>query len=74
MVSFEVDQKFVDTFRKNTDSTQAPHVGSDMHRVQSLLVDSDIENFRQLVCAGVKNIVLKIVLRDDCTVVPQCFR
>ncbi len=55
---------------KNADSTQTPHIGFDMHRVDALLIDINVESLRQRGCTGIENVVFKIVLRNDVSIIP----
>ena len=43
----------MDAFRKDADSTQTTHIGFDMDRINTLFIDINVENLRQLVCGGV---------------------
>jgi hypothetical protein len=67
---FQIYQKLVNALGKDGDSTQPPHIGFDMHRVDPLFVDFNVENLRQPVCAGLENIVLKIVFRNNLSIIP----
>lgn len=60
----------MDAFRKDADSTQTSHIGFDMDRVDPLFIDINVENLGQLVCAGLENVVFKIVLRNDVSIIP----
>jgi len=41
-----------------------------MDRVDPLFIDINVENLGQLVCAGLENVVFKIVLRNDVSIIP----
>ena len=60
----------MNSFCKDADSTQAPHVGFDVDRINPLFVDIHFENLGQLVGAGIENVFLKIVLGNNASIIP----
>jgi hypothetical protein len=48
MTAFQIDREFVNTFRKNADASQPPHIGFDMNRIDALFVRIEVENICQL--------------------------
>ena len=60
----------MNALRKYADAAQTPHIGFDMHRVDALLIDINVEGLRQRACAGSENVMLKIVLRNDVSIIP----
>jgi hypothetical protein len=41
-----------------------------MHRVDALLIDINVESLRQRGGTGIENVVFKIVLRNDVSIIP----
>jgi hypothetical protein len=74
MLPLQIHQKFVDGFGKDADSTQPPHVGFYMYRVEPLFVHIDLENLCQFFSAGAEYFVYKTIADNDIAVAPQCFR
>ena len=48
----------MNALRKDADAAQTPHIGFDMHRVDALLIDINVESLRQRACAGSENVVM----------------
>ena len=65
LLAFEIDQELLDGGDKDTDATEMPHVGKNVHRVDALQRGIDCKHFSQTIAYGFEDCIVKSVLRHD---------